>query len=311
MFEKVRENIDYLLGRSRKQVVVGSAEQQEVYDSAYEPDEKDKQIVEYLKKNPGSTKEDIVKNLNKYSRVTIFRAISRLLEKGVIITTYKNKRSRINHLYVNYKEAIFSLQEYLGVFQFAYSELIDEAITVISSRVFEKRNLVERRMSCLGLFFKLIELYKFVCTIYITSDIFLWSRRPLDNDTLHNKFRHFFKMMKEMHYKLLEIPIRLRIDPEECEEIVCNLLCTSKYGCSKVDLFNLLKYFEKYNLGKDLEPVVDALWALSYPALPLIDLSYKEYQKNGNLRDWRDLFKNSESLYYKPKTKQWFLPDTY
>jgi hypothetical protein len=31
----------------------------------------------------------------------------------------------------------------------------------------------------------------------------------------------------------------------------------------------------KNNLSTALEPVVDAFWALSYPILPLIDLSYK------------------------------------
>ena len=309
--EKVRESIDLLLEKSRRQVVVGSAEQQKVHNSAYELDEKEKPIVDYLKKNPGSTKEDVVMNLKIYSRVTILRTISRLLEKNAIITTRKSKRSRINHLYINYKEAIFSLQEYLGAFQYSYSELIDEAITVIRSRVFKKGNRVDRKISYLGLFYKLIELYKFLCIMYITSDIFLWSRRPLDNNTLHIKFGHFFNTMKKIHYELLEITTRLGIDPEEGEEIVCDMLWTSKYGFSKVDLFNLLKYFEKFNLGKDLEPVIDALWALSYPTLPLFDLPYKEYQKNGNLRDWRDLFKSGDGLYYKPKTKQWFLPDTY
>jgi predicted transcriptional regulator len=307
--EKVRESIDLLLEKSRKQVVVGSAEQKEVRNSAYELDEKEKQIVDYLKKNPGSTKEDVVTNLNKYSRVTILRAISRLLEKDAIITTRKSKRSRINHLYVNYKEAIFSLQEYLGAFQYSYSELIDEAITVICSRLFKKGNTMERKISCLGLFHKLVELYKFVCIMYITSDIFLWSRRPLDSDTLHIKFGHFFNTMKRIHYELIEITTRLGIDPERGEEIVCDMLWTSKYGFSKVDLFNLLKYFEKYNLGKDLEPVVDTLWALSYPTLPLIDLSYKEYQEKGKLGDWRDLFKKNDGMYYEPKTEQWFLPE--
>jgi len=74
-------------------------------------------------------------------------------------------------------------------------------------------------------------------------------------------------------------------------------------------IFVLRKYFEKFNLGKDLEPVIDALWALCYPTLPLFDLPYKEYQKNGDLRDWRDLFMSKDGLYYEPKTKQWFLPE--
>ncbi|MPZ07686.1 MAG: hypothetical protein GEU26_14930 [Nitrososphaeraceae archaeon] len=164
-----------------------------------------------------------------------------------------------------------------------------------------------KTMSCVQLFHKLLELHKFLCIMYITSDIFLWSRRPLDNETLHNKFEHFFNTMKEIHFKLVEIPIEMGVKPEEREEIMCNKLCSSKYGFSKRDLFDMLKFFEKYNLGEDFEPVVDAFWALSYSILPLIDPSYKKYHKNGTLKDWRNIFEGS----YQPKTKQWFLPEEY
>ena len=85
------------------------------------------------------------------------------------------------------------------------------------------------------------------------------------------------------------------------------MLCSSEYRCSKIDLFNMLKYFEENNLSEALEPVVDAFWALSYSILPLIDFSYKKHQKNGTLRDWRNMFKGS----YQPRTKQWFLPEVY
>lgn len=54
--------------------------------------------------------------------------------------------------------------------------------------------------------------------------------------------------MKEIHYKLLEIASRLGLEPEEVEKIVCDMVVSSDYRCSKVDLFNMLKYFEKNNL---------------------------------------------------------------
>jgi hypothetical protein len=227
-----------------------------------------------------------------------------LLDRGVIIT-HKYKKSRINHLYVNFQKEIFSLGETLGIFEYSYSELIDETIEVINSRLSEKVRIEHRTKSRVQLVYKLIELYKFVCITYITSDIFLWSRRPLDNDTLHYKFEHFFHAMKEMHYKLLEMASKLGLPPEEVEKIVCDMLCSSDYRCSKVHLFKMLKYFEKSNLSEALEPVVDAFWALSYSVLPLIDLSYKKYQKNGTLKDWRNLFKGI----YQPRTKQWILPE--
>jgi len=302
--ERVRDGVVYILEKGRNQGTIGSEGPQTIHDNTYKLDEKEKQILEYLKKNPGSTKEDVVKNVNDYSRVTVLIAITRLLEGGVIITIHNDKRNRINHLYVNFEKAIFSLQQNLGVFQYSYSELIDKAIERLFSKQVENGRIEFKTIPFVGLFYKLLGLYKFLCIMYITSDIFLWSSRPLDIDTLHNKFEHFFNTLKEIHHKLLEIPIRLGIKSEEIEEIVCSMLCKSKYGFSKGDLSDMLRFFEKYNLGEDFEPVVDALWALSYSILPLIDPSYKKHHKNGTLKDWRHIFKGS----YKPKTKQWFTP---
>lgn len=238
--------------------------------------------------------------MKAYSRVTILKAISRLLEKGVVIKVPKDKKGRINHLYVNYKDAIFSLQENLGIFHYYYLGLIDKVIEVICSKLSEKGKIEYKIMSCVGLLYKLLELYKLLCIVYITSDIFLWSKRPLDNDTLHSKFEHFFNTMKDIHLELRKIPAAMRIKPEDGEEIVCNMLCSSRYGGSKQDLLKMLKYFERYNLCKDFEPVVDSFWVLSYSILPSIDSTYKKHQKNGTLRDWREIFKGS----YHPKTEQ-------
>lgn len=303
--EKLRESLDYLLEKGRKQGRVGSAVSEPVYDSSYKLDEKESKIVDYLKKNPGCTKEDVVENVKINSRMTIRGVIARLLDRGVIITTHKDKRSRIYHLHVNFQKEIFSLKETLGAFQYSYSELIDEAINVINLKLTEKEGKYSKAKSCVRLVYKLTELYKFMCITYFTSDIFLWSRRPLDNDTLHYKFEHFFQTMKEIHYKLLEIASRLGLEPEEVEKIVCNMVVSSDYRCSNADLFNMLKYFEKNNLSKALEPVVDSFWALNYHILPLINPSYKKHQKNGTLKDWRNMFKGI----YQPRTKQWFLPE--
>jgi len=303
--ERIRESLGYLIEKGIRQGTATSSEQQPLYGSNYKLDEKETKIVEYVKKNSGGTKEDVVKNVRDYSRMTILRTITGLLDRGVIIVTHKHKRSRITHLYVNVPKEIFSIGETLGAFQYAYSELIDEAIEVLSSKLSAKGSIEYKTKSCLQLVYKLAELYKFVCITYITSDIFLWSRRPLDNDVLHYKFEHFFQTMKNIHSNLLEIASRLGIESKEVERMVCNMVVSSDYTCSKVDLFNMLKFFEKNNLSEALEPVVDAFWALSYPILPLINMSYRKHQKNGTLKDWRNMFKGI----YQPRTKQWLFPE--
>lgn len=52
------------------------------------------------------------------------------------------------------------------------------------------------------------------------------------------------------------------------------------------------------------EGVIDLLWKMSYPILPLIDSSYNEHLKKGILEDWRKVLENNPDSNYKPKTKQ-------
>lgn len=66
----------------------------------------------------------------------------------------------------------------------------------------------------------------------------------------------------------------------------------------------MLKIFEQHGLSAWAEGVIDVLWKMSYPILPLIDPSYNEYLKKGILEDWRKVLENNPESDYKPKTEQ-------
>lgn len=87
--------------KGRKQGRVGSAVSEPVYDSSYKLDEKESKIVDYLKKNPGCTKEDVVENVKINSRMTIRGVIARLLDRGVIITTHKDRSNQCHQFEIN------------------------------------------------------------------------------------------------------------------------------------------------------------------------------------------------------------------
>ena len=146
----------------------------------------------------------------------------------------------------------------------------------------------------------LIYPYKYLCIMYITSDIFLWHRRPLDNDTLHRKFEIFFKTTKQIHNKLLKI-----WPDSESESIVSLILFSSSIGFSKSYIEEMLERFEEYGLSGSVEPVLDVLWKISYPILPLVDpSSYNEHLKNGTLKDWRAVLKDDPESKYRPRTER-------
>jgi hypothetical protein len=298
---------DCLLEKDGKRSYNESENAQTLYGNTYVLEEKERGVIKFLEGNPGSTKENVVKGLKgKFSRVTVFDAIDMLLEKGIIVNNRKGKGR--NRLYVKHEEEILSIQENLGVFQSFYSELIDEIISIFQLKLSEKENQKEERV-LIHLLSKIIKLYKFLCTVYITSDIYLWHKRPLDNDILHAKFELYFNTMKEIHDKLCEMLTKVGIEHKRGVEIVYNILYNGEWSFSAEELSSMLKSFNKNGLGNYFEPVVDALWVLSYPILPLIDPFYGNHYRSGTLRDWRNLFKASNTLHYSPITKQSLVPE--
>lgn len=288
--------MDYLLETGKQSFAIST--QQPIYES-YDLEDREKLIIEYLNKNPGSTKEQVVNGLEKhYSRIPIIHTINSLIEKGLIIKEQDKNRKRTYHLFVNYQNIVTSLKEELDAFKYFYFELLDQAIPVMKNLLKDEDKEVLQYWNLLNV---LIYPYKYLCIMYITSDVFLWHKRPLDNDTLHRKFEIFFKTTKKIHNKLLEI-----WPDSESESIVVNLfLFNSLSGFSKSYIEEILERFEEYGLSDSAEPVLDVLWKISYPILPLVDpSSYNEHFKNGTLKDWRAVLKDDPESKYMPKTER-------
>jgi predicted transcriptional regulator len=293
----LRDNIDYLLETGKQSFAIST--QQPIYES-YDLEKREQLVIEYLNKNAGSTKEQVVDGLkNDYSRIPVLNSINKLLEKGLIIKEANNNRKRTYHLFVNYQNIVTSLREELAAFKHFYFELLDQAIPVINN-LLKDESEEGKYFQYWKLLNVLIYPYKYLCIMYVTSDIFLWHRRPLDNDTLHRKFEIFFKTTKKIHNKLLKI-----WPDSESESIVGLILFSSSFGFSKSYIEQMLERFEEYGLSDSVEPVLDVLWKISYPILPLVDpSSYNEHLKNGTLKDWRAVLKKDPESKYKPKTEK-------
>jgi hypothetical protein len=96
--------------------------------------------------------------------------------------------------------------------------------------------------------------YKYLCMMYITSDLLLWDRRPLDNDTLHRKFAILFETVKKIHLELVKI-----VPGDKSEQIVSQLLFDRSYGFNESSIMRILTTFKEYGLSQDAEAVVDIL----------------------------------------------------
>jgi hypothetical protein len=293
--KRLRDNINKLLETGKQSFAIPT--QQPIYES-YDLEKREQLIIEYLKKNPGRTKEGVVTGLKKdYSRMPILKTINKLLEDALIIKEEDKTGKRIYHLFVNYQNIVISLRKELGAFKYFYFELLGQAMPVIKNLLKDEGEQA-KYFQYWNLLNALIYPYKYLCIMYVTSDIFLWHRRPIDSDTLNRKFVIFFKNTKKIHNKLLEL-----WPDSESESIVSYILFSGPFGFSESSIEQMLERFEEYGLSDSAEPVLDVLWKISYPILPLVDpSSYNEHLKNGTLKDWRVVLKNDPESKYNPKT---------
>jgi DNA-binding MarR family transcriptional regulator len=263
-----------------------------IYEN-YDLNEKEDLIIKYLNKNPRHSKEQVVSGCSgKYSRVTILKSIEGLLKRGFIIKE-NNSNKRTYHLFVNNQDVAISFEESLKAFNGFYCLLLDEIAPVL-----KKLSNDEMKKSKLDNLIKaIIEPYKYLCIMYIMSDLLLWDVRPLDDNALHTKFAVFVNFMRQIQIKLNWLFANVKSNP-----IAIQLLSDSSYGFNERNILHILKTFEEYDLSGYAEAVVDSLWKMSYPILPSIYPSrYQKQFEDGTLKDWRKLFEDNPKLGYKPK----------
>lgn len=294
----IRDDIDHLLLKGRQSFAIEA--QRPIYESD-DLNEKEQLVIEHINKNPSINKEKVASDLKShYSRITILNTINGLLEKGLIIS--KQDKRGTYQLYINYQNIIAPIKEDLDVFKCYYFELLENAVPIAKNLLLKAKKDTKRFSKFYDLLTALIGPYKYLCIMYVMSDIFLWHKRPLDDDTLHRKYAIFFKAAKEIHAKLVNLwPV---YSASELDSPVSEMLYSSAFGLYESHVLHMLKKFEEYGLSVWAERVIDVLWEISYPILPLIGLPYDEYLRTGVLDDWRKVLENYSRSNYKPRTQK-------
>jgi hypothetical protein len=294
----IRDSIDKLLKSGKENV---TRHTQYASNETKELTEREKKILKYVKNNPGSIKESIIRervidNLDIGSRMTVHKSVDELIEDGMLIVRRDDSNQHIQHLYVNNENVVLSLLNDLDLFKQHYFRLIDESLNVFKKLAPSK----ESYQKIHNLLDILLMPYRNLTMICITSDILSW-REPLDKETLHNKFSILYDGVQQIHTKLVEIrpSITIPIDTDFNIESF-----SFKHGLSPDTILYFLIDFHRFDLSHFAEAVLDSLWKISYPVLPKVNIIYSTKNRE-LLKDWRNIISQyGHSLRYKPKTTQ-------
>ena len=104
----IRDKITSLLQTGNKNFTIPTLEP--IYES-YDLNEKERLVVDYLNKNPGQSKEQVISGSGRYSRIPIFKTIDGLLAKGFVIKREDKIKRRTYHLFVNHQDVAISFEK--------------------------------------------------------------------------------------------------------------------------------------------------------------------------------------------------------
>ena len=306
--KNIRDTADKLLKSGRRHVQFATYEREQLSG-------RHKKILIYVEKNPGATKEDVIKNNPvSMSRMTIVKLINDLIEMRMLTVRHDDSNQHIQHLHNNSEHVVLALINDLEFFKLVYFRLIDETAKKLKELWIKYQKKVVLRGRHTDIWWDMWRLrnallmpYKNLIVMYVTSDLLFYPERALDKETLRNKFAMLGGTMKEIQTKIHESIIDLYnndfyefnfLESAAMFDDVDSSFLES--GLSREHLVSFLRNYWVFRLGAFAEPVLDILWKISYPVLkndPFCD-------DLEMLKDWRNIISGDKEFNYVPKTTQ-------
>jgi hypothetical protein len=204
--------------------------------------ERQRSVFEYIKNNPGGTKQCLVNKFSGvYARNTTLKIIAQLENAKVIIVRQDKNNSQNHLLFVNNENILVSLIAELDAIKKSFILLIDKIKTLGYGKEYNVINA-------------LLFAYKCFFVKYTISDLFLSPQLQLDQETMHKKFTLVFDVIREIHAKLSECMGTKTWNVEELRGQVLYSMIFGGLDTEWVD--NVLKTFEEYGLTELAGPVL-------------------------------------------------------
>jgi len=219
-------------------------------------------IQEYVKNNPGTPIQGVVDNVN-YARVTVYRAIKRLVKYGIINVELDKRKHR---LYVSNDSLIVSVNHDIKKFKKSYFNLIKTSARVYKGMVARSD---PKYVSIMGNYLlysqtisnNLITILKHFITSYSLYAVFEWPKTIKDAEGLNRLYLTVFQSFNEIFSELSNyIPFHLREKNEKIQYLNRDLM--TLYG--EFETYeNIAIEFHRYDLDMEFDLVISDLFRTS------------------------------------------------
>lgn len=214
--------------------------------------EKEKMVIDCVRKNPGISKEGVVKALKGptgYSRGPVFKAIENLAEYGMIVVR-KDANNRQTQLYINQESLLVSTREQLESVKNNFLDLIN--------KVKLKQSEPEWKASSNpGTLYSILVMYSQLIVTITLSSIFIWPKKTDDREVTQRLYAIGLARIQEIQIKLLEV---ISQDSRLFRNVLQTLFVLNPDRLTRV--YSVLC---NCDFNTEAEPVLDSLWQLSFP----------------------------------------------
>ena len=281
---KIRNDIDGLLGTNTPILPtknLSHIKEVKKIDYEYELDSLEKDILNYITNNPSTSKENIVKNLGKSSRVPILRKIKYLQNIGYIIVKKNETNSQIHELYYNDENSLSVLIKNLEDFKKTYFILLDNIKNTLVelSRNCEKQMKIiieasdtnNTDLSCgnlQALYQHIISPLRNLILILLYSSFIPFNLRMYNENAVVGKLSIINDFIKDVIIKLIEIfpkSPKWQIDNE------VSVIQGLEYEMLPSSIEKNINFFSIYILKERAEDLWESIWKLIYPFLRLFN----------------------------------------
>jgi DNA-binding MarR family transcriptional regulator len=288
---KIRNQINQLLGETPKPPNLNQYEMMSESDLS----EKEKLVIDCVRKNPGITKEGVVDALEgKYSRGPVFKAINSLEKYGMIVVRKNATNRQIHHLYINEESLLISTAERLGSIKNNFFDLINKVKT---------KQLQEWKDSQdYNYLTPILMMYSHLIITHILSSIFIWPKKTGDREIMQRLYAIGLARIQEIQIKLLEI---ISKDANILRHVLLNL-----FVLNPIKLEAVYSGLCDYKINGEVEFVLDSLWQFSFPLVRdhigawISGQTYMPEEREQILKDCEDWKKLVERVQRKWKERE-------
>jgi hypothetical protein len=221
-------------------------------------------ILEYIKKNPGKIKEQVVNYFTtkgKYSRIPILDSIENLAKLSMIVI--KKEHRQKHSLYLNDQSLLISELQSLEEFKEVFLHLLREAKRKYDLLDKKKQNTTsednpslwsETESLKIHIIILVHDMFQYMVDTYGLVALFRWPAMTSDNVLISRLYASVFAKLREILLSSFEFIPSIKDPKEILEEIL-----TKRYD----DLYRfkpLVTDSHKHGLGKEFDPVMQCIW---------------------------------------------------